>query len=202
MRTLLSAALAAAISLTALPAFTNPAKADLAAEAIERVKALRQGEMSRLLFHKKAKAAIKVPFQDRDGNPTTVDAFKGKVVVLNFWATWCPPCRHEMPSLDRLQAKLGGDDFKVLPVSLDRQGLEKVDAFFSQIKAENLPVYLDENNKFAVANRAIGLPMTLILDRQGREIGRLAGPAEWDSADAVSVLSAVVKETAEAPVSN
>lgn len=202
MRRFFSAALMAAASFALLPLSTLSAQADLSAESLQRLSTLRQGEMARLLFHKTAKAAIKVPFETRDGTKVTVETFKGKITVLNFWATWCPPCRHEMPSLDRLQAKLGSSEFQVAPVSLDRQGLEKVEGFFNQINAENLPIYLDQGNKYAVANRAIGLPMTLILDREGREIGRLAGPAEWDSEQALAILSAVIEETAERPVSN
>ena len=106
------------------------------------------------------------------------------MVLLNVWATWCAPCREEMPTLDRLQAQLGGDDFHVLPLSIDRAGLGPVQRFYDEIGIRHL------GQSFAV----IGLPTTLLIDRQGRERGRLTGPAEWDSAEAIEQFQTIIAE--------
>ena len=118
-------------------------------------------------------------FTDETGASTSVAAFHGRVVVLNVWATWCTPCREEMPTLDRLQSALGGPDFEVVTVSVDTSGLPVVQAFFRQIGVKHLRPYLDTFQD-AIALVATGIPLTLLIDREGREIGRKLGPAKWD----------------------
>ncbi|MER9137650.1 TlpA family protein disulfide reductase [Mesorhizobium sp. M0830] len=129
-----------------------------------------------------------IQFQDGDGQPKTLADFSGKVVLLNIWATWCAPCRKEMPTLDRLQAKLGGPDFEVVALSMDRGGPDKVKKFFAEIGIEHLALNIDTSAKAMFALGAVGLPMTLLIDRRGKEIARLIGPAEWDAPEMVDFI--------------
>jgi thiol-disulfide isomerase/thioredoxin len=127
-------------------------------------------------------------FNDATGRERSLAEFRGKAVLLNLWATWCVPCREEMPTLDRLQARLGGNDFEVVAVSLDRSGPERVAEFLAEIGATHLSVYLADT---VVVRRAIGifgLPATLFVDREGREVHRIVGPAEWDSAESIALI--------------
>jgi thiol-disulfide isomerase/thioredoxin len=140
------------------------------------------------------KAVATISFGDDQGRARTSADFKGKVVVLNIWATWCVPCRREMPSLDRLQAALGGPDFEVVPVSFDRKGSEVVRKFFDEIEVRNLAMYLDTSGQAVSTLGAVGLPTTLILNRDGDEIARVVGPAEWDDAAIVEFIRSVLQE--------
>ncbi|MDH4570501.1 TlpA family protein disulfide reductase [Pseudomonas sp. BN414] len=135
-------------------------------------------------------------FIDGGGKPLSLADFRGKVVLLNLWATWCVPCRQEMPTLDRLQAKLGGSDFQVVALSLDQGGLPVVRDFYREIGIQHLPVYLDEHMQAIQSLGAFGLPVTLLLDREGREIGRKAGAAEWDSPEVIEFVQEVMASTA------
>ena len=132
-------------------------------------------------------------FLDGKGEPVTLAQFKGKTILLNLWATWCAPCREEMPSLDRLQKALGGDKFEVVALSLDRQGLEGSRKFLADVKADSLNLYVDPSAKQGTNLKLIGMPTTLLIDKDGRELGRLAGPAEWDSTDAKKLIEAAMK---------
>lgn len=132
-------------------------------------------------------------FQDGDGKSLTIADFTGKYVLLNLWATWCAPCRLEMPALDRLQAALGSDKFEVVALSLDKDGIEKARKFFADTKIANLKFYIDPTGKEGFNLKPVGLPTTFLIDPQGREIGRLAGPAEWDSEAAKALISAAIK---------
>lgn len=132
-------------------------------------------------------------FTDVDGQPHTLAEFRGKVVLLNVWATWCLPCRKEMPTLDRLQAALGGDRFQVVAFSVDRQGAEAVKAFFSEIGVRRLAVHVDVSGQALSALAAVGLPTTLLINEEGRELGRLMGPAEWDAPDMIAFLMSIVE---------
>ncbi|MCQ0970176.1 TlpA family protein disulfide reductase [Paracoccus sp. TK19116] len=134
------------------------------------------------------------PFVDGDGRNLTLADFEGRVVLLNIWATWCPPCREEMPTLDALQARLGGSDFHVLPLSIDRAGLEPVRRFYRETGIRNLDLYIAGDTRAMLALAVVGLPTTILIDRIGRERGRLAGPAEWNSPEAVAQISALIDE--------
>ena len=114
------------------------------------------------------------------------------MVLLNVWATWCVPCRREMPALDRLQARLGGKDFLVVPLSIDREGVAPVKRFYQQFGLEKLGIYVDPSGKGPRALAIPGVPTTLLIDRQGREIARKMGPAEWDSAEMVSLVERTI----------
>jgi len=129
-------------------------------------------------------------FTDEAGRALSLADFRGKVILLNVWATWCPPCRKEMPSLDRLHARLGGPDFEVVAVSIDQGGdaLFIVQEFFLEIGVKNLRIFLDQTGGAARTVGALGLPVTLLVDRRGMEVGRLVGPAEWDSPEAVALV--------------
>ncbi len=133
-------------------------------------------------------------FADLDGNRVRLADFEGRVVLLNFWATWCAPCVREMPSLDRLQARFEGAGLTVVAVSEDFAGLPVVQPFFERLKLEHLQVYLDVEFALAKELGVRGLPTTLLIDRQGRLVGGLEGPAEWDGDDAVALIRYYLSE--------
>jgi len=127
-------------------------------------------------------------FEDAQGRKRTLADFRGKVVLLNVWATWCVPCREEMPALDRLQAELGGPGFHVVAVSVDQQGPAVAQRFFKEIGIKSLEFHIDRSARAAFQLDAPGLPVTLLIDRQGREIGRKLGAATWDAQQVVQDL--------------
>ncbi len=129
---------------------------------------------------------------DESGRSRPLDAFAGRVILLNIWATWCPPCREEMPALDALQAMLGGPDFMVLPLCIDEAGIGRGRAFYDEIGIRSLPLFWAEPLRVQSALAFVGLPTTLLVDRQSREIGRLQGPFDWASPAAVTQLRGVV----------
>ena len=127
-------------------------------------------------------------FNDAAGKAHTLADFRGKVLLLNLWATWCEPCREEMPALDRLEAKLGGERFHVIALSVDQQGPAIARKFYAQVGIKALPLYVDPTAKAAFTLDAAGLPATLLIDREGREIGRHLGAVKWDDAEVVQRL--------------
>ena len=129
-----------------------------------------------------------IAFTAADGSARTLADFAGRVVLLNFWATWCVPCVEEMPALDRLQGALGGPGFEVVALSIDRQGKELVVPFLARLKINRLAVYLDPPGRSMRALGVRGLPTTLLIDRQGREVGRLEGAADWDAPAAQTLI--------------
>ncbi len=135
--------------------------------------------VSGVTVHARAHDLTPLRFTDENGAATSLASFRGRVVLLNVWATWCVPCREEMPTLDRLQAKLGGLGFEVVTVSLDAGGLPVVRAFFRETGVTHLHPYFDTFNE-ASALAAIGVPITLLIDSNGREVGRKLGKAKWD----------------------
>ncbi len=132
-------------------------------------------------------------FVDGEGRPLTLADFRGKVILLNIWATWCIPCLREMPTLDRLQAKLGGPDFEVVVLSIDIGGVAVVKKFYRALKLKALGIYVDKTTRARVALGIAGIPTTLLIDRRGREIGRYAGPAEWDDTPAIEFIRRYLK---------
>lgn len=148
------------------------------------------GDMARFVVRKPREAIPELIFQDGNGQPRTLADFKGKVILLNLWATWCAPCRIEMPSLDRLHQRLGGPRFEVIALSLDKGGAPVARAFLDGIKVSRLVLAADPTARAFATLKVTGLPTTLLIDPEGREIGRLAGPAEWDGPDAVSLIEA------------
>lgn len=162
----------------------------------EKLAPLARGEVAAV---KMAKNPLKVPdlaFHDVAGKPVTLADFKGRTVLLNLWATWCVPCRTEMPSLDALEQKLGGPDFQVVAVNIDTRDPEKPKAFLKEIGVKHLAYFADGNAKtfqeLKAIGRAFGMPTTLLVDPAGCEIGSIAGPAEWASEDAVKLIKAAL----------
>ena len=133
------------------------------------------------------KSVPELQFEAADGTSVTLADFRGRVVLVNIWATWCGPCRKEMPALDRLQAKLGGPGFQVLALSIDRSP-DRIKPFFDEIGITNLSIYIDRNSAAMTTLGIVGVPTTLLIDRQSREIQRWVGPAEWDSPEIESLI--------------
>jgi thiol-disulfide isomerase/thioredoxin len=127
-------------------------------------------------------------FSDGGGRALSLADFRGKVVLLNVWATWCTPCRRELPALDRLQARLGGPDFEVLVLSVDRQGVAAARPFFEQLGLKALKLYADPSGRTMQSLKLVGLPTTLLIDRAGRQRAVVVGPAAWDGAAAVEAI--------------
>jgi thiol-disulfide isomerase/thioredoxin len=132
--------------------------------------------------------APETTFTDESGTELTLRNFRGRVVLVNFWATWCGPCVREMPSLERLHNKLKGPDFSVIALSEDRKGWEKIGPFRDKLNLQDLPLYHDVKSQMMFATKARGLPTTLLIGRDGTELGRLTGLAEWDSDEAVALM--------------
>ena len=149
---------------------------------------MARGQMVNFTLSTEAKPAPEVNFTDGEANPLTLADFRGKVVLVNLWATWCGPCIREMPTLDRLQAELGSADFEVVAIAQDRKGLEVVTPFVRDHGLEQLRVYIDSSSQATRAFGALGLPTSVLIDRAGNEIGRLIGPAEWDSPEAFALI--------------
>ncbi|MDA5192594.1 TlpA family protein disulfide reductase [Govanella unica] len=151
------------------------------------------GEMQKLAPANPAAALPMVTIEDDNGRQIALPDLKGKVLLINFWATWCAPCRHEMPALDTLQGTLGGPDFAVVPISIDRGGRSVAAKFFTETGIKSLPLYIDSSSRAARALNIYGLPVTLLVDHEGYEIARFIGPAEWASADAQRVIRATIE---------
>ena len=134
------------------------------------------------------RAMPNVAFEDGQGQKRSLADFRGKVVLLNIWATWCGPCREEMPTLDRLQSQLGGADFEVVALSIDRGGQSVVKSFFDEINVQRLAIYVDATAEAGSKLAILGVPTTLLLDRAGNEIGRVTGPAKWDSPEVIDTI--------------
>jgi thiol-disulfide isomerase/thioredoxin len=165
-----------------------------AAPLTARLKPLATGEIAALQVAEKPAPALDVTFLNPQGVPVRLSDFKGKTVLLNLWATWCAPCRKEMPALDALQAALGGTDFEVVAVNIDTRNFEKPKQFLSEINVSRLAYYADPAAKIFTdmkgAGKAFGMPTTLLIDKNGCELANLAGPAEWASPEALACVKA------------
>ena len=167
-----------------------------ALELARKVAPFAKGEVAAVNI---AKGPLKVPdlaFQDAAGKPLTLENWRGRTVLLNLWATWCVPCRKEMPSLDALQAQLGGPDFEVVTVNIDTRDPEKPKTWLKEVGVSKLAYYADPAAKtfqdLKAVGRAFGMPTTLLIGPQGCEIGTIAGPAEWASDDAIQLIKAAL----------
>jgi len=177
---------------TTTPASQAPAAVPQKLPAGPGTNQLSKGHMAAFVFKKAPEPLPEFTFMDGSGAERTLKDWQGRVVLLNLWATWCAPCRKEMPALERLQQALGSDKFQVLALSVDRGGAEASKKFFDQISVEALDLFVDPTGRATSQLKAVGLPTTLLIDAQGREIGRLTGPAEWDSEDAKRLIQAVL----------
>jgi thiol-disulfide isomerase/thioredoxin len=155
---------------------------------------LVHGEVAALTM---ATAPLRLPdlaFDDSDGRPRKLSDWRGRTVLVNLWATWCVPCRREMPALDRLQAKLGGKNFEVIAINIDTRDPEKPRSFLKEANLTRLGYFSDQKAKvfqdLKAIGRALGMPTSVLVDGQGCEIGTIAGPAEWDSDDAARLITA------------
>jgi thiol-disulfide isomerase/thioredoxin len=182
---------------------SNPAAAACApaVAAANRIAPLAHGEIAALTV---ARAPFRVPdlvFRDAQGRERKLSDWRGRTVLLNLWATWCVPCRKEMPALDKLQAALGGDAFEVVTINIDTRDPEKPLAFLKDAGVSHLAYFADPSAKvfqeLKLAGKAFGMPTTLIVDPNGCEIGEMAGPAEWASADGVKLMSAAISADRE-----
>ena len=145
------------------------------------------------VLHDTPQPVINVRYLTEDGSRGDMEDFRGKVILLNVWATWCVPCRDEMPTLDALQAELGSNRFEVVALSIDKAGSPVVRRFYDEIGITSLKMYVDKTMLSMTALRTIGLPTTILIDAQGQELGRLVGAAEWDDPEMVSFLRSFIK---------
>src|SRR3954452_7966851 len=170
--------------LAGAPAFfATPALAKLGPE-------LLTGSLSRFTLAKEPKPLPELAFTDAEDKPLKLGDYKGKTVLVNFWATWCAPCVKEMPSLDRLQAEMGKDRFVILPLSLDGPSKPQGAPFYADKKLANLGIYFDKGKKVMGALYISVLPTSILVDPEGREIGRLEGEADWDKPEALALMKA------------
>ena len=167
---------------TALALGANPVAAEVAA--------LREGDMKKLVLLEEPVQLPEAVLLDADDGESAFSDFKGRWVVLNFWATWCAPCRKEMPSLERLQMAM--PELAVIPVATGRNAVEGIRRFFDEAGVKTLPILRDPRSDFARAMNVLGLPVTVIVNPEGQEVARMIGDAEWDSASAKAVLGALM----------
>lgn len=165
-------------------------------ETVERLKPLAKGEVAAVGVSSAPKPPPAIAFMGPEEQPTSLASFKGKTILVNLWATWCVPCREEMPALDKLQAELGGPDFQVVAINVDTRNREKPKAWLRENGITNLAYHADPEGKILQvlqkSGHVVGLPTTFVVDPLGCEIALLKGPAEWASPDAVAFMKAAL----------
>jgi thiol-disulfide isomerase/thioredoxin len=192
--------LAAVYGIGGLQRNAAPAQADAgcegAVEAVRRLKPLVHGEIAALTLSETPRRVPDLSFRDGEGKPVRLADFRGHSVLLNLWATWCVPCRKEMPALDRLQGRIDAKDFAVVAINIDTGDPAKPHRFLSDVGIKNLAYYDDPSTnvfqELKRVGRAVGLPTSILIDRTGCEIGYLAGPAEWSSEEALKLIQAAL----------
>ncbi|GFO82398.1 MAG: thiol:disulfide interchange protein TlpA [Methyloceanibacter sp.] len=171
----------------------TPAPATGAANAgSSPLKGLNTGAMAAFVVRPRPADVPTFAFEGAGGVEQTAADLKGKVVLLNIWATWCVPCREEMPQLNTLQSELGGSDFEVVAINIDKGGPDKAKAFLAETGASDLTPYFDPTGKLFARLKAVGMPTTLLLNADGQEMGRLVGPADWASPEAKAIIEAAL----------
>jgi len=186
LKTLLYIVIAAGAIFVGMTFFDKEPQADYSA-----FEPLRAGDMKKLNFSA-PKPFVDTAFVGEDGQPMNFEAFKGQYTVVNFWATWCAPCRAEMPTLEALDKAFEGKGLDVITIATGRNPQTAIDNFFAEIGVENLPKHLDPKQALARDMAVLGLPVTVVLNQDAREIARLTGDAHWDSPEAVAILTALV----------
>jgi thiol-disulfide isomerase/thioredoxin len=180
-------------ALTRNGAAADPECAE-ALKTAQKLKSLTHGEVAAVAPAEKAMRVPDITFHDGAGKAVKLSDFRGRTVLVNLWATWCVPCRKEMPALDKLASLLGGPDFSVVAINIDTRDPEKPKKFLSEIGATKLSYYEDASGnvfqELKRVGRAMGLPTSIIVDKKGCEVAHIAGPAEWASADAIALLKA------------
>jgi thiol-disulfide isomerase/thioredoxin len=170
----------------------------LASKTAERIDPLLTGQVAAMISNRQKIDVNGLTFSDDGGAEKTLKDYTGRVVLLNLWATWCAPCREEMPALDRLQAKLGGPDFEVVAINIDTRNPDRPKKFLNEVKIEHLAYYADPTmkvfNDLKSQARAVGLPTTMLVGRDGCEIATMKGPAVWDSDDAIKLIAATISK--------
>jgi thiol-disulfide isomerase/thioredoxin len=171
-----------------------------AVDLARKLAPLAHGEVAALTM---ATAPLRLPdlaFQDAEGKPKRLSEWRGRTLLVNLWATWCVPCRKEMPALERLQAMLGGPNFQVVAINIDTRDSEKPKNFLKDANLTRLGYFSDQNAKvfqdLKAIGRALGMPTSVLVDPQGCEIATIAGPAEWDSEDAIKLVKAALRPIA------
>jgi thiol-disulfide isomerase/thioredoxin len=186
--------LAAVYGISAIQRNLPDAACKPAAQLAKTLAPFARGEVAAVGIASAPKRLPALAFADADGKALTLADFKGKTVLLNLWATWCVPCRKEMPALDELQQKLGSDSFQVVAVNIDTRNLEKPRAWLNEVGITKLGYYADPSAKvfqdLKSIGKAFGMPTTLLVDPNGCELGTIAGPAEWASDDAIKLIEA------------
>jgi thiol-disulfide isomerase/thioredoxin len=189
-------ALAAVYVVVGLPRNAGDPRCRPTLDLARRIEPLAHGQVAAVKPAEEARLLPVLAFRDGAGAQRSLADWRGRTVLLNLWATWCVPCRKEMPTLDALQDKLGGPDFEVVAVNIDTRDPDKPRTWLRDIGIGHLAYYADANAKvfqdLKAAGKAIGMPTTLLIDPNGCEIASLAGPAEWASADGVSLVSAAL----------
>jgi thiol-disulfide isomerase/thioredoxin len=162
----------------------------------DRIRPLVTGEIAGVLVAEKQQMLPNLTFQAPDGKMMTLADMRGRMLLVNLWATWCAPCRKEMPALDKLQAELGGADFEVVTINIDQRNLDRPKTFLAEVGVTRLAYYADPSAKvfqqLRAVDRAVGMPTTLLIDANGCELAYLAGPAEWSSPEAVKLIRAAL----------
>ena len=193
---LIGAALAAVYGFVGFPRNAGDLACRPALDVARRIAPLAHGEVAAVNPAEEARRLPVLTFRDAAGQQKSLADWHGRTVLLNLWATWCIPCRKEMPALDALQAKLGAPDFEVVTINIDTRDPDKPRNWLRDIGVRNLAYYSDTNAKvfqdLKSAGKAIGMPTTLLVDPNGCEIASLAGPAEWASPDGVSLVTAAL----------
>ncbi|MDF1685953.1 MAG: redoxin family protein [Parvibaculaceae bacterium] len=174
------------------------AKSQAGNRSVAALSAAAQGTVANFTVAKNPKTVADIGFVDGAGAAKKLSNWRGQVVLLNVWATWCGPCREEMPALDRLQAQMGAEDFEVVALSVDRGDIGLPQGFYEEIGVKDLGLYHDGSAKAGSKLGVFGMPTTLLLGRQGQILGRLVGPAEWDEAHAQALVRAALALPAEA----
>jgi thiol-disulfide isomerase/thioredoxin len=167
-----------------------------AVELAKKLAPFARGEVAAVNVATKPLKLPALAFQDASGKPLTLAHWRGRTVLLNLWATWCVPCRKEIPALDTLEQRLGGPDFEVVTINIDTRDPEKPKTWLKEVGISKLAYYADPAAKtfqdLKEVGRAFGMPTTLLIDPNGCEIGTIAGPAEWASDDAIKLIQTAI----------